>query len=103
MRPRIHWHSAYRRHPCQNALLAMSKTLNVAVIGYGWAATAHIDAINTTKQGKVTAVWSSRSLSPAELATRHGTPITPYTDLGKMLDDPAIDVVDITSYPDQHA
>jgi UDP-N-acetyl-2-amino-2-deoxyglucuronate dehydrogenase len=81
----------------------MSKTLNVAVIGYGWAATAHIDAINTTKQGKVTAVWSSRSLSPAELTARHGTPITPYTDLGKMLDDPSIDVVDITSYPDQHA
>ena len=81
----------------------MSKILNVGVIGYGWAATAHIDAINATKQGKVTAVWSSRSLSPAELAARHGTPITPYTDLGKMLDDPSIDVVDITSYPDQHA
>jgi len=81
----------------------MSKTLHVAVIGYGWAATAHIDAINATKQGKVTAVWSSRSLSPAELAARHGTSIAPYTDLGKMLDDPSIDVVDITSYPDQHA
>lgn len=81
----------------------MSKTYNVAVIGYGWAATAHIDAINATRQAKVTAVWSSRPLSSAELSTRHGSPITPHTDLAAMLKDPTLHVVDITSYPDQHA
>ncbi len=80
----------------------MSKTFNVAVIGYGWAGAAHIDAINATTQAKVTAVWSSRSLSAAELTARHKTPISPYTDLEAMLDDRSIDVVDITSYPDQH-
>src|SRR2546425_273669 len=36
------------------------KKYNVAVIGYGWAATAHIAAINATKQGQVTPVWSSQ-------------------------------------------
>src|SRR4051812_3326336 len=81
----------------------MSKAFNVAVIGYGWAATAHIDAINATRQAKVTAVWSSRSLSAAELTARHKTTITPYTDLEAMLNDRSIHVVDITSYPDQHA
>jgi UDP-N-acetyl-2-amino-2-deoxyglucuronate dehydrogenase len=81
----------------------MSTTFNVAVIGYGWAATAHIDAINATRQAKVTAVWSSRSLSGAELSDRHKTPITPHTNLEAMLSDPSIHVVDITSYPDQHA
>jgi len=81
----------------------MSTIFNVAVIGYGWAATAHIDAINATKQAKVTAVWSSRPLSAAELSERHKTPITPYTNLEAMLADPSIHVVDITSYPDQHA
>src|SRR3954447_10646806 len=80
----------------------MSKAFNVAVIGYGWAATAHIDAINATRQAKVTALWSSRSLSAVELTARHKTPITPYTDLEAMLNDRAIHVVDITSYPDQH-
>ncbi|MFL5640525.1 MAG: Gfo/Idh/MocA family protein [Gemmatimonadaceae bacterium] len=81
----------------------MNKPINVAVVGYSWAAAAHIDAINTTRQAKVTALWSSRSLSAAELTARHKTPITPYTDLEAMLNDRAIHVVDITSYPDQHA
>jgi predicted dehydrogenase len=81
----------------------MSKTFNVAVIGYGWAGAAHIDAINATTHARVTAVWSSRALSAAELTARHKTPIAPFTDLEAMLGDRSIDVVDITSYPDQHA
>jgi predicted dehydrogenase len=81
----------------------MSNKFNVGVIGYGWAATAHIDAINATSQAKVTTVWSSRSLSASELTARHGTPITPHTNLEAMLADASIDVVDITSYPNQHA
>ncbi len=80
----------------------MSKKYNVAVIGYGWAATAHIAAINATSQGQVTAVWSSRQLDSAELSTRHGGKITAHTDLAAMLADPSIHVVDITSYPNQH-
>src|SRR4051794_35762309 len=79
------------------------KTYNVAVIGYGWAATAHIAAINATRQAKVTAVWSSRGPDSSELSARHGSPIKVYTDLNAMLSDPSIDVVDITSYPNQHA
>ena len=81
----------------------MSKKYNVAVIGYGWAAGAHIAAINATTQGQVTAVWSSRPLDSAELTARHGSPITAHSDLAAMLADPAIHVVDITNYPNQHA
>ncbi len=81
----------------------MSKKYHVAVIGYGWAATAHIAAINAIQQAQVTAVWSSRPLDSAELSARHGSPITAYTDLAAMLASPDIHVVDITSYPDQHA
>ena len=81
----------------------MSKQYNVAVIGYGWAATAHIAAINATAQAQVTAVWSSRPLDSAELSAKHGSPITAFTDLAAMLADPSIQVVDITSYPNQHA
>jgi predicted dehydrogenase len=81
----------------------MSNQYNVAVIGYGWAATAHIGAINATRQGRVTDVWSSRPQSAAELSARHGTPIRTHTDLEAMLERPDIQVVDITSYPNQHA
>ncbi len=81
----------------------MSKKYNVAIIGYGWAAAAHIAAINATKQAQVTAVWSSRPLDSARLSAQHGSPIRAFTDLGKMLTDPGIHVMDITSYPNQHA
>ena len=79
-----------------------NNTYNVGVIGYGWAATAHIDAINGTNQGTVTAVYSSRELNPAELKATYGSDITPYQNLDEMLADPSIDTVSITSYPNQH-
>ena len=78
------------------------KKYNVGVIGYGWAATAHIGAINATRQAQVTAVWSSRPQSAAELSARHGSPIQFHADLDAMLADRNIHAVDITSYPDQH-
>ena len=77
-------------------------TYGVGMIGYGWAAGAHIDAINATRQGRVTAVCSSRPLDAAELSARHGRPIKAYRSLEAMLADPAVDVVDITSYPSRH-
>ena len=78
------------------------KQYNVGVIGYGWAATAHIDAINATTQGHVTAVYSSRELNPGDLKAAHGSDIQPYQNLDAMLADPDVDVVSITSYPNQH-
>src|SRR5215208_3416795 len=81
----------------------MSKQYNVAVIGYSWAAAAHIGAINATRQAQVTAVWSSRPLASSDLTARHGSPIVMYSDLEAMLTERDIHVVDITGYPDQHA
>jgi predicted dehydrogenase len=80
----------------------MSSTHNVGVIGYGWAATAHIEAINNTTQGNVTAVYSSRELDPAKLSAAHGGEIKVYNKIEDLLADDSIDVVDITSYPTQH-
>ncbi len=80
-----------------------TKKYNVGVIGYGWAATAHIEAINATSHAQVSAVWSSRSLDSAELSAKHGSHIQAYSDLGAMLANPDIHVIDITSYPNQHA
>jgi UDP-N-acetyl-2-amino-2-deoxyglucuronate dehydrogenase len=79
-----------------------SKHYNVGTIGYGWAATAHIAAINATKQGRVTAVCSSRPLDAADLSAKHGGPIKVYKRVEEMLADPAIDVIDITGLPSLH-
>ena len=51
------------------------KKYNVAVIGYGWVATAHIPAINATADAQVTAIYSSRPQDDAALSARHGSPI----------------------------
>ena len=79
------------------------KKYNVGIIGYSWAATAHIDAIKGIPQAQVTDVWSSRTLDARELTERHGCPIRTHTDLGSMLANPDIHAVDITGYPNQHA
>ncbi|MEI6714825.1 MAG: Gfo/Idh/MocA family oxidoreductase [Verrucomicrobiota bacterium] len=79
------------------------KKVNVGIIGYGWAATAHIEAINATNQAQVTAIYSTRPLESAELSARHGGSIKVYHDLDAMLAAPDIHVVDITGYPSTHA
>ena len=79
------------------------KKYNVGIIGYSWAAGAHIDAINKTSMAQVTAICSSRQLDPAEIAARHGGKIKCYTDLPQMLADPSIQIVSICSYPAEHA
>lgn len=81
----------------------MSKTFNVGVIGFGWAATAHIPSINACPNAQVTAVYSSRPQDAAALSAQYGGEIRTFTDLDAMLADDSIDVVDVTSYPDQHA
>ena len=79
------------------------KKYNVGIVGYGWVATAHIPAINATRQAQVTAVYSSRKLNSAELSAKHGGNVAVYSDLDAMLANPAIDAVSICSYPQQHA
>ncbi|HVY69524.1 MAG TPA: Gfo/Idh/MocA family oxidoreductase [Verrucomicrobiae bacterium] len=79
------------------------KKFNVGIIGYGWAATAHIGAINAGSLARVGAVYSSRPLDAAELSRKHGGEIKAYTSVKSMLADPEIDVIGITSYPWEHA
>jgi predicted dehydrogenase len=79
------------------------KKFNVGIIGYSWAAGAHIEAINKTSLAQVTALCSSRKLDSSEISARHGGNIRCYTDLAQMLADPQIHAVSICSYPAEHA
>ena len=78
------------------------KKYNVGIIGYGWAATAHIPAINATSLAEVTAICSSRPLDGAALSTQYGSDITIYNNLDVMLGNPDIHAVSICSLPNQH-
>lgn len=78
------------------------KKYNVGIIGYGWVATAHIDAINASSNAQVTAVYSSRPLNDLKLSQKWGTPVETYNDLNLMLSDKNLDIVSVCSYPYQH-
>ncbi len=79
------------------------KTYNVGVIGYGWAATAHIAAINSTGKAQVTSILSSRPLDDAQLSAQYGRPMKSFTNLKAFLAQSDLDVVDITGYPWEHS
>jgi predicted dehydrogenase len=79
------------------------KKFNVGMIGYGWAATAHIAAINATQSGQVTAICSSRKLDEAELKAKYGSRIRTYNELDQMLGDPEVQVVSVCGLPGDHA
>lgn len=78
------------------------KKYNVGIIGYGWAAEAHIPAINAGTRSQVTAVCSSRQLDARELSARHGCPLKVYHEVPALLADPDVHVVSICSYHKQH-
>jgi len=78
------------------------KKYNVGIIGYGWVATAHIQAINASSNAQVTAVYSSRPQNAAELSEKWGSPIKTYTDLNAMLSDNELHIISVCSYPFQH-
>ncbi len=73
------------------------RKLNVAVIGLGWVAEAHIAAFNATDRARVTTVCSSRNPSPAEVEARYGVPLKVYADYRDVLADPDIDIISLCS------
>ena len=79
------------------------KKYKVGIVGYGWAATAHIPAINASPLAQVTTICSSRALDAKALSGQHGCELRTCTSYDAMLRDPAVDVVSICSYHAQHA
>lgn len=96
-RLRVHQEASKR-----SKLSAGVKRFNVGIVGYGWAATAHIDAINAGALGQVTRICSSRPLDAQELSERHGCPLQTGTSYEEMLADPEIHAVSICSFHRQH-
>ena len=91
------------RQPARHLRLATAvKKFNVGIIGYGWAASAHIAAINASESGQVTAICSGRKLDPSELASKYNNPIRIFDDVDRLLADPGVQIVSICSFPDRH-
>lgn len=97
--PQSLWHGT---HHGSNTSSSLMRKFNVGIVGYGWAATAHIPAINASSLAQVTAICSSRPLDAAALSAQYGSDITVYNSLEAMLANPGLHAVSICSYPNQH-
>lgn len=78
------------------------KTLNVAVVGLGWVAGAHIAAFQTAPNVRVSAVCSRRDPSPDDVKKRYGIEAKVFTDFADVLADPDIDIVCISGFNALH-
>ena len=76
--------------------------MKVGIVGYGWVAGAHIDALNSIEGVEVSAIYSSRPQDDNALSKRHGSSIKSYQNLDSMIDSENLDVISICSYPAQH-
>ncbi len=72
-----------------------------AVIGLGWFGEVHADTLAQMPGIELAALCTRRPERLAELADRHGVERR-YTDYRQLLDDPAVDVVSITTHVDDH-
>jgi predicted dehydrogenase len=73
------------------------------MVGYGWAAGAHLGALDLIDRVEVAAICTSRDVDPAELERRHGRPIEIVRTLDELLARPDIDVIDLCSRSNLHA
>ena len=72
---------------------ASQSPLGVAVVGAGFAASSHLDALSRVRGAEPVGIAASSPERGAAAAQRYGLPRS-YSDLEALLSDPAVDVVD---------
>lgn len=76
------------------------KNFRIGIVGMGWVAGAHIEALKSVAGAEVVAVCSRRALDPMALSAQHGIPLKVYTEFSDLLADDSIDIIDIcTPHP----
>ncbi len=70
-------------------------SINVGVVGLGWAASGHLPAFMANPDIEVVALCSSKELSAEEIREMCGSDAALYHDYEEFLQHPDLDVVDI--------
>ncbi|MDX6540545.1 MAG: hypothetical protein QOI71_2155 [Gaiellales bacterium] len=79
------------------------KRWRIGMVGYGWAAGAHLGALDLIDRFEVGAIFTSRDIDAEELERRYGRPVDIVRSLDELLARPDIDVIDICSRSNLHA
>jgi UDP-N-acetylglucosamine 3-dehydrogenase len=82
--------------------MALGRSVRFAVIGLGWFGEKHCEALSGLPNVELAALCTRRESRLKEVAKTFGVDRT-YTDYKKLLADPDIDAVSITTMWDQHA
>jgi len=75
---------------------------NVGLVGYGWVAGAHIEALNQIEDVQAVAICSTRPQDPEELSKTHGCDLAIYSDYDEMLANEDINVISICTAHRHH-
>jgi UDP-N-acetyl-2-amino-2-deoxyglucuronate dehydrogenase len=78
-----------------------NKKIGFALVGTGWIAPYHIDAINSNQDARLIGVFSNNKTRGKKFAQQNG--IKHYESYLNMLKDDEVDVVDIVTYNYLHA
>ncbi len=73
----------------------------VAILGYGYMGSMHLDAFRLIDETPVIGVWGRDPSSAKEFAKKHG--IRPYGSLDALLKDEEVAIVDVCTPSDTHA
>jgi predicted dehydrogenase len=84
------------------AIIMASKPFNVGIVGYGLSAKVfHIPLILTVPEFRIYAIVQ-RSPKPDDDAEKNHPGVKVYRSSSEMAQDPAIDVIVVTTIPDSH-
>jgi predicted dehydrogenase len=75
----------------------------VGIVGFGWAAGAHLKSFTELPGYQPIAIMTRRNLDPAHIKTEYGVDIRIYHDYDAFLNDKDIDIVDICTPHPFHA
>ncbi len=78
-------------------------SLNVGMVGIGWAASGHIQAFRANPETEVVALCSSKQWTPEQIREFCGCDAVLYHDYDEFLQHPGLDIVDICTPPHIHA
>jgi len=79
------------------------KKYGVGIVGFGWAAGAHLTSFTELPEFEPVAIMTRRALDPASIKAEYGVDVRVYNDYDEFLKDDRVDIVDICTPHPLHA
>ncbi|MBN1292812.1 MAG: Gfo/Idh/MocA family oxidoreductase [Candidatus Latescibacteria bacterium] len=78
-------------------------TYNVGIVGFGWAAGAHLKSFTELPEFEPVAIMTRSELDPGRIKAEYGVDVRVYNDFDAIINDENIDIIDICTPHPCHA